>query len=128
MDGHYSLEVTQRMGTFAALAARMGARTTVIGFSFMIPALSMWAAIGKFVEDHARLPEDAERGRLMTVGLVVTTVITLVGLAGLAPSMGLGTGALVAIFLVCLLVNWASLRTGIRMARNLPATVCRPRR
>jgi colanic acid/amylovoran biosynthesis protein len=34
MDGHYSLEVTQRMGTFAALAARMGAHTTVIGFSF----------------------------------------------------------------------------------------------
>ena len=34
MDGHYSLEVTQRMATFAALATRMGAHTTVIGFSF----------------------------------------------------------------------------------------------
>ena len=101
---------------------------SVVGFSFMIPALSMWAAIGKFAEDHGRVPDDAERGQLMRTGMLWTTALLVVGTALLGFALDLDRVFLLALFLLCLLINWASLRTGFWMSRGLPATTRKSRR
>jgi uncharacterized membrane protein YccC len=116
------------VATVVIALIRLLTELSVSGVSLLMPALAMWAAIGKFVEDHARLPDDAERARLMKVGMTTTTIITLVGLVGIWTSFALGTGAVAVIFVVCLLVNWASLRIGFWMTRNLPEAMRNKRR
>lgn len=98
------------------------------GVSLILPALAMYATVGKFVEDHARLPDDNERRRLMKVGMVVTTLIVVIGLFGLQLSLEMGSTFIVVVFLVCLAFNWAALRTGFWMVRRFPVRARKPPR
>src|SRR5688572_777916 len=116
------------IGTVLAVAlVQILLDVSLTGVSFVMPAISMHAALQKFAEDHARLPDEGERAALMRSGMITTTVIALIGLLLIGVGGTFGGLFLAVVFLVCVLVNWASLRSGFWMARRFPAATNRRR-